>query len=265
MKIILSRKGFDSSNGRQPSPIMPDGTLLSLPIPSNDVNNTFSSIKWGGLSYYEIIHSLNPKTHITNDSHCHLDPDLRESVTEREMGWKPAFGQRSSSLTLLRKQHVSIGDLFLFFGWFKAAEIVNERLVYNKYAPDLHIIYGYLQVGEILENKRDIPEWLKTHPHVYYDDFWRKRNNAIYISSDHLSFQDKLKGSGVLEFRPDRVLTKNGYSRSRWDLPTIFMNVDITYNPNPWKDGYFKSASIGQEFVMDATPEIQKWAKQIII
>ncbi len=33
MKIILSRKGFDSSAGGVPSPIFPDGGLLSLPIP----------------------------------------------------------------------------------------------------------------------------------------------------------------------------------------------------------------------------------------
>lgn len=34
MKIILSRKGFDSSYGGYPSPILPDGSLLSIPIPS---------------------------------------------------------------------------------------------------------------------------------------------------------------------------------------------------------------------------------------
>lgn len=44
MKIILSRKGFDSSNGGQPNPIMPDGTLLSLPIPDPDGNNEFSDL-----------------------------------------------------------------------------------------------------------------------------------------------------------------------------------------------------------------------------
>ena len=34
MKIILSRKGFDSSSGGYCNPILPDGkTLLSLPIP----------------------------------------------------------------------------------------------------------------------------------------------------------------------------------------------------------------------------------------
>ena len=32
MKIILSRKGFDSSSGGGPSPIV-DGRCLSLPIP----------------------------------------------------------------------------------------------------------------------------------------------------------------------------------------------------------------------------------------
>ena len=36
MKIILSRKGFDSSNGGIPSPIMPDGTLISMPIPAKE-------------------------------------------------------------------------------------------------------------------------------------------------------------------------------------------------------------------------------------
>src|ERR1035441_4619606 len=31
MKLILSRKGFDSSAGGKPSPIFPDGTMISLP------------------------------------------------------------------------------------------------------------------------------------------------------------------------------------------------------------------------------------------
>ena len=34
MKVILSRKGFDSSYGGIPSPILPDGRLVSFPIPS---------------------------------------------------------------------------------------------------------------------------------------------------------------------------------------------------------------------------------------
>ena len=37
MKVILSRKGFDSANGGILSPIFEDGTMLSFPIPSKDV------------------------------------------------------------------------------------------------------------------------------------------------------------------------------------------------------------------------------------
>lgn len=37
MKVILSGKGFDSSYGGQDSPILPDGTLLSLSIPSYEL------------------------------------------------------------------------------------------------------------------------------------------------------------------------------------------------------------------------------------
>ena len=57
MKIILSRKGFDSSSGKQPNPIMPDGTLLSLPIPDEAGNNEYSSLFWNGKSFYDIINS----------------------------------------------------------------------------------------------------------------------------------------------------------------------------------------------------------------
>ena len=34
MKVIFSRKGFDSGFGGMPSPVLPDGTMLSMPIPS---------------------------------------------------------------------------------------------------------------------------------------------------------------------------------------------------------------------------------------
>ena len=39
MKIILSRKGFDSANGGIVGLIMEDGTLISFPLPSNDKDN----------------------------------------------------------------------------------------------------------------------------------------------------------------------------------------------------------------------------------
>ena len=90
MKVILSRKGFDSANGGQASPILPDGTMLSLPIPSHD-DIPFSEIQWHGTSFLDIIRQLNKNTLITSASRCHLDPDLRKEVRPRRPGWMPPF------------------------------------------------------------------------------------------------------------------------------------------------------------------------------
>ena len=266
MKIILSRKGFDSANGEQPNPIMPDGTLLSLPIPDDKRgNNSFGSLRWNGSSYFDIIHSLKPNTKLQANSMCHLDPDLRKEVRERVKGWQPAFGQTSSALKHLRNHGVSIGDLFLFFGWFRETVIVNDQLVYKKNAPDVHVIYGYMQIGSIVEDECQIQPWLKDHPHTEYHNAWTNHTNAIYLPTKSLSFLSDRKGCDVLNYRKDRVLTKLGMSRCYWDLPDIFKDVNITYHPHPWQNGCFKSAGRGQEFVMDATPEILEWAKQIIL
>lgn len=267
MKIILSRKGFDSSAGGQPSPILPDGTLLSLPIPDTvRTADTYSSISWKGKSYYEIIEELKPRTKIQKDDYCHLDPDLRENVKSRPNGWTPAFGQMGAALSALRNNSVGIGDLFLFFGWFKETEYTKGKLRYKKGAPNIHVIFGYLQVGNIYEKEELVPNTLIEHPHMQesYDENWEKHNNIIITPSKNLSFMPDKKGADVLNFRKDRVLTNEGFSRGRWNLPDCFKDVKIAYNPNPWKDGYFQSAGRGQEFIMNSTPQIIDWAKNII-
>ncbi len=48
MKVILSRKGFDSQYGGKPSPILPDGRLISLPIPSQDDKLRYSDLSLDG-------------------------------------------------------------------------------------------------------------------------------------------------------------------------------------------------------------------------
>lgn len=262
MKIILSRKGFDSSYGKQPNPILPDGTLLSLPIPDDDGNNTFSSLNWNGMSFYDIVHSLKPRANMSNM--CHLDPDLRKDVRDRLPGWKPAFGQSKGALTHLRNYGVSKGDLFLFFGWFKETENNQGKLIYKRGAKELHVIYGYMQIGEIIERKADAPDWLKDHPHIGDKKERKEEKNAIFLPTDKLSFMPNVNGCGLLNYRKDRVLTKDGMSRGKWDLPEFFKDVKISHHPDPWRDNYFQSAAIGQEFVFEATPKISDWAKQII-
>ncbi len=64
LKVILSRKGFDSSYGGCPSPILPDGTLLSLPIPDMNFSRDLRSEKerldwktWNNDQYHPLTYS----------------------------------------------------------------------------------------------------------------------------------------------------------------------------------------------------------------
>jgi len=265
MKIILSRKGFDSQYGRQASPILPDGTLLSLPIPSED-ELTFDNILWAGLSYLDIIRRLKPRTYLNEESHCHLDPDLRAITVNRENGWMPAYGQTGSSLSELRSNGVTVGDLFLFFGWFRQTEYHHGNLRYVPKSPNIHVIYGYMEIGKIIESADQIPEWLQYHPHANmkkYEGAWKKGMNAIFLPTDKLSFAPELAGSGTFNFGKSLVLTKEGYSRSRWDFPEAMWGVTISHNPKGWKEDYFQSAAIGQEFVMEGTPAVMDWVKKM--
>ena len=73
-ELILSRKGFDSGSGGCPSPIFPDGTMFSLPIPSYD-EETFEDLQHGDVAIADVV------TGITNGRMSgldlvHLDPDL---------------------------------------------------------------------------------------------------------------------------------------------------------------------------------------------
>ncbi|MBQ6194803.1 MAG: hypothetical protein IJM78_00040 [Prevotella sp.] len=265
MKVVLSRKGVDSQYGKLASPILPDGTLLSLPIPSDD-ELTYSEIKWNGSSYWDIILSLKSKTTLQKYSHCHLDPDLRECSIARGTGWKQAFGQTGSSLTELRDYGVSVGDLFLFFGWFRETEYKDGGLRYKFRARDLHVIYGYMQIGDIIDKYMDIPDWLKYHPHANYRNYktaWEKRQNAIYLPSEHLSFAPNLPGAGTFKYDKRYVLTKSGFSRSRWEFPKNMEGIPISHNPNGWKQNYFQSAARGQEFVIESLPSLMEWVNHL--
>lgn len=270
MKVILSRKGFDSKFGGVPSPILPDGRVISFPIPSpSHLEKEKDSIKYSALrlgsnkTYYDLMQELN----IKEKDVCHLDPDISRDIYPRLPNWKGAFGQLEAAQGHLKNQNVSVGDLFLFFGWFRHTKYDDSKgkLVY--YGPSVHMIFGYLQIGEILKttDKAIVPEWLRYHPH-YSSDRVDNSSNTIYISKDNLSFNNNLFGCGNLRYNDNLVLTKKGYSRSRWKLPEFFRDVKISYHTeNSWKPDYFDSAKIGQEFVIEENANIEKWAKELII
>lgn len=260
MRIILSRKGFDSSCGGCASPILPDGTMLSMPIPSDGDVCGFDEIHYASMSYAEIWRELKPSgAHIER---CHLDPDIRTGIRDVPKDWVPAFGQVNQAETHLEQFAVRQGDLFLFFGWFRETEYRGGKLCYRRDAPDIQAIYGYLQIGEVLRGRdADRCYW---HPHANRSE----PNNTIYAASSHLCFEGAdsgLPGSGTLVFTEARVLTAPGMSRSRWKLNGIFGEIPLSYHyRGRVRDGYFDSVKRGQEFVFDEDPRVIEWARSII-
>jgi len=259
MKIILSRKGFDSQYGGQPSPILQDGTLLSLPIPSKRDQNKFSEIMHDGVSYYQIIKELKANTKINEHYNCHLDPDIRN--INGQIKTFGLFGQTGAALGHLNKNGIGINDIFLFYGSFRETENINGKLRYKQNSHEKHVIYGYLQIGQIFKDMNCLPNNIEHHPHsAYKDDL-----NYIYVSSNEFSLIEGKPGFGVLQYKPSLVLTKENESKSKWALPDFFRDVNITYHKqSSFKDSYFQSAAKGQEFIIDGSKEIINWVINLI-
>ena len=277
MRIIFSRKGFDSGYGGVASPILPDERLLSLPIPHKDPLRTFESVQFDGQPLSKIVQQLT-KNKLGGDSSCHLDPDLRFESADRKKDWRPIFGQVDAAQTHLRNQGVKNGDLFLFFGWFKKTELWGNQLVFSPGAKDLHIMFGWLQVGEIHHPTPGFLEkypWANDHPHCL-DNGWGA-NNAVYLAVPKLSlpgFTKACPGGGVFpKFKRSLQLTTPGGTRSVWRLPAWMhpegKESSLSYhgNPNIWNlDGDYtilRSMAKGQEFVLNADhyPEAMNWAR----
>ena len=268
MRIILSRKGFDSEFGAMSSPIMPDGTLLSFPIPAKIGNVKFSDLIYEGKTYYEIIKELKEKTKIEKDHNCHLDPDIRREVMKRGKEWTPLFGQADGAQTHLKKMGIKEGDLFLFFGSFREVELVKDKYQFKKDSSIQHIIFGYLQIGSIYSDVSNLPVEFNYHPHTQKIFLEEKQNinSCIYKASKHLSLLNDYGGSGCFNFNQSLVLTKCGYKqKSRWDLPSFFKKVNISrHSKESFKADYFQSVAKGQEIVIEENDLVTEWAKNII-
>jgi hypothetical protein len=289
VKIILSRKGFDSSNGGCASPIFPDGRLVSFPIPASSAPTNFSDVGFDGLSLGELAGDLS-RGKVLPDSPTHLDPDLSHEALPRRDGWLPAFGQTGAAQSHLNSQGVEVGDLFLFFGWFKRVEKNSSgRWTYVQGVPDLHVIFGWLQVGEVLRIGAKTDEfserypWLARHPHVNGE---RSDSNTIYLASPTLKLPGQsqlgqLVGGGAFGRFSDtrRLSAPNQPSRSLWHMPAFFApsrdGRTLSYHSDQarWKaadDGWVELQSVakGQEFVLDCrnrmdTMQIHSWLESV--
>ncbi len=85
MRLILSRKGFDSSSGGCPSPIFPGGSMISLPIPDMRSPIRYCDLTWRGRNLGDVVAELT-KGKQRSDYSANLDPDLRRDLVPREHG-----------------------------------------------------------------------------------------------------------------------------------------------------------------------------------
>ena len=272
MKIILSRKGFDSAMGGCPSPIF-NNKMISMPIPENDSSCRYSELQIDyNLETQNFVRLLY--NNLDFNETCHFDPDINEAMLKnRPKNWRALFGQTGNAQTLLENQKIKENDIFLFFGWFKKTKKIKDEIIFT--GDDMHVIFGYFQIDKILNVKKLVKnikwtkqnEYIRDHVHIKNKKYINDKRNTIYVAKKKLSFNKKLAGAGIFDYKKELVLTKDGYTRSRWNLPPkIFKSVNITYHPNPWRtsektgEKYFQSASIGQEFVIDENKKIEKWA-----
>jgi putative DNA base modification enzyme with NMAD domain len=208
MKIILSRKGIDSGaqSGKMASPILPCGCLCSIPIPYR-CGISYSDVPFGTRSFQQIIRELNPRW---SNRLAHLDPDLRrDAVTSRPSDWRPAFGQIGAAAGHLINQGVGVGDLFVFFGWFRRTIEQNGKLTFDPQdVHGRHIVFGWLEVGHVIDSL-PLPKGLHSlsdHPHVqFFED--EVDPNRIYVSS--------LSGLKAGTFQTDRELQYGGVVQQR--------------------------------------------------
>ncbi|MEC7816763.1 MAG: hypothetical protein VX939_10850 [Pseudomonadota bacterium] len=276
MKLILSRKGFDSSAGGCPNPLFPDGSCLALPIPDPRSPIRYSQVRHGGRSLGPLVSQLTGNRAFSRKG-AHLDPDLTENAYPRRPGWRPMLGQHSSALAHLNNHGVGPGDLFLFFGLFRAVERSGGRWRFVPGSRPFHSLWGWLQVAEVwpLGGSETLPDWAHYHPHMHGD---RSALNSLYVSRSSLAIEgvnNGLPGAGVFDRLTSlhRLTAPDARQVTDWQLPSAFMPADwqsaLSYHHNPerWRDGdepgtcRLRSAARGQEFVLDLDqyPGVAEW------
>lgn len=237
MKIVISRKGFDSAAGGAPSPIV-DGRPISIPIPA-----TRSSItSYDDLGLGRLVERVT-RGRITRDHLCHNDPMFVDGAC--------IFGQCDAAQSHLGNQGVGVGDIFLFFGLF-ADEVSGERH---------HRFYGFMRVAEkhtvaAMDGATRKEFERLHHPHVLGI---RSANNTIY------------RGEGAVAAcaHENLRLTRSGGPVSCWSVPAWLGERGLSYHsaPSRWSGGSeLRTVGRGQEFVceIDDDRQAHAWVENLI-
>jgi hypothetical protein len=285
MRIIFSRKGFDSQYGRVPSPIFPGGSFASVPIPSR-FGRPLGDVGGRSERLSDVMCHLT-RGAVNELTSVHVDPDLSRNALARRPAWRPAFGQVGAAQAHLANQGVQRGDVFLFFGWFRPVEQAGGAWRYVPGAQSFHSLFGWLQIDEVLaisgEESDSIRQhrWLDDHPHIKHAADFAAQANTIYVAADVVSFHGRslgVTGGGVFwRWSPALQLSADGSTRSVWKLPGWMSPIDgrpaLTYHSNQerWRrvgeDVLLQTVAKGQEFVLhtESYPEALPWLESLLV
>ena len=222
MRIVFSRKGFDSAAGGGPSPIV-DGRPLSLPIPAGAASRTtYADLGLGTLAEAASRGRVKP-----HDA-CHHDP----MFTEGEC----LFGQCGAAQTHLANRGVGPGDAFVFFGLFRDGETGEPH----------HRIFGWQRIERVVDldscgaaARADLAAL--GHPHALE---MHGRNDVVYRGP----------GGTARRASPELRLTVTGGPPSLWRVPSWLRQTGLSYHDRPerWQRGnILQSVARGQEFVAE--------------
>ncbi|MEM1051827.1 MAG: hypothetical protein AAGI28_07000 [Pseudomonadota bacterium] len=235
MRIIFSRKGFDSSAGGGPSPIV-NGAPITLPIPAGAASRT----TYDDLGLGEHVVKASRRKLGAGDL-CHHDPMFLADET-------CVFGQCGAAQTHLERQSVGLGDVFLFFGLFAEEETGEPH----------HRIFAYLRVEKMVQLSEGAPQELMelAHPHALAmhhsnDVIWRGEGRVAKRASERLR------------------LTMPGGPPSLWQRPDWLKRGGLSYHDKPERwiyGGRLKSVARGQEFVAEIgrRSEPRTWLESVI-
>lgn len=278
MKVIFSRKGFDSSYGGFPSVILPSemgNKMISFPIPETNSNRAgkkadelcFVLHDGNSLSLKDIFEQLGitdkinvpsePKSKGLENTVFHFDPEVQEIEDGRTY---VAFGQRGAASSHLLSNGINAGDVFLFFGTFKKTLLENGKITYDSAIHEIQAIWGYMIVDDIIHVNNIEESQFAKYPdigtHLHYVNRKSEVGENIIICGKHF---------GTFDYDDKYRLTKLGYKKSFWELPDIFRYTDIAYCGRVENPARFKSADIGQEFVVSNLNESKMidWLKSL--
>lgn len=270
MKVILSKKGLDSGCSNWPI-FLKNNTkeMPFIPIPEMNGMHTYGVLNEASCEKL-YFHKSHNAILVDENVTCHLDPQL-EDYFGYGKNFRATFGQSGRAQSHLNNCGVGVGDLFLFYGWY-----YNENT-----KKDENIIFGYMQIGEILTFDNEVNVYLNGHKedrvkiennHKYLkkQPHWVRLKNKSGIYNNDVIYIAQENCFGFFDYDKKLILTdKESNCKTEWfieglktitELRPMRRNVALKAGKGRLVKGYC------QELVFDCEeyPEVLNWVNGLI-